>query len=1173
MSNIATYTFIPWVREGIANQMGGQSGVRATIPVELKVSGDAVEGGTVNRPSILKDIQIYGPGDITGLDAKTIIKVDPEPNLSNFEPNYLPYIDFYDEDLPWRYSPVSPSGHRLQPWIMLVVLKDSEFENGKNIKDRPLPYMVPKAGAKLPPPSQLWAWAHVHINKDLLGQDSGDKEIMRSEDAAAIQTTLVDTLNGNPDNGFSRILCPRKLEPNVNYHAFLVPTFESGRLAGVGKDPAVAAAHDTPAWSDAVLPTELPYYYRWAFNTGSKGDFEYLVRLLKPQPVDKRVGTRDMDVQKPGANIKGIIDAPDATEDQELGGILKLGGALRIPDIFYDKDSDDYKDVIKYRNWATLNGTQAYPHPFQSDLASFINLTDAYEEESALSANSNANITEEQIATDKENEFGFDQNPDPLITAPLYARWHSLTKRLLKARDGADLSPNDNWVHELNLDPRWRSAAGFGTKVVQENQEDYMQAAWEQVGDILASNKRIRYAQYAKEVSNVWYDTHLGSVKTASPDKWLSVSAPMHKRIIKDVAYEVDGQTTIKKATAFYEVKQSTVPQVALSTSFRKFMRPRGILMKRFAFDDKITPNNIVTRINNKEVSAAPPRIAPPSLNEHEKLAEEVKPTNIPGFLENLLKKYKWLKWVPFAIALLLLIIFYFILGTNVPYYATIVAIIAAMFYLYRLLNKWDSSLDGAEVIPPENKTPESVDDWPKRPDFKISIDGTYSSTGVGQKDSKEAESFKIAIKDSYELIQESIKASIPAVKSALNITEVNATVYARLTPQVTIPNWVWGSILIPDRIKAQLKETFVEAMAYPEIDLPMYKPLVGYSSELFLPNINFIAQNSISLLETNQPFIESYMVGLNHEFARELLWREYPTDQRGSYFRQFWEAIGFLDRDNMDAEALKEKLKDIPPIHLWSKFSNLGDHDHREEPGDNEEEVVMVIRGELLKKYPNAVIYAHKAVWRNEDGDPVTNEADKDTIDPKQERDLWPLTPAQEANPPSDIIKTPLYEAKVNPDIHFFGFDLTICEAKGGTGKESIPVDPRCADKGITWDDPGWFFVIKERPGEPRFGLDIGGDTSNVESGKVELWNDLSWNDIKPAVASGEFIQINNQTTTITADQDLELDDAEKKDQQDEDKSIKWSKEMSSAELAYILYQVPVLVAVHATEMLPDVD
>ena len=41
--------------------------------------------------------------------------------------------------------------------------------------------------------------------------------------------------------------------------------------------------------------------------------------------------------------------------------------------------------------------------------------------------------------------------------------------------------------------------------------------------------------------------------------------------------------------------------------------------------------------------------------------------------------------------------------------------------------------------------------------------------------------------------------------------------------------------------------------------------------------------------METNQRFVEAYMVGLNYEFARKLLWREYPTDQRGSYFRQFW--------------------------------------------------------------------------------------------------------------------------------------------------------------------------------------------------------------------------------------------------------------------------------------------
>ena len=77
-----------------------------------------------------------------------------------------------------------------------------------------------------------------------------------------------------------------------------------------------------------------------------------------------------------------------------------------------------------------------------------------------------------------------------------------------------------------------------------------------------------------------------------------------------------------------------------------------------------------------------------------------------------------------------------------------------------------------------------------------------------------------------------------------------------------------------------------------------MYKPLLDISAELFLPNIDQIPPNSITLLETNQRFIEAYMVGLNHEFARELLWREYPTDQRGSYFRQFWDVRGVIDRD-----------------------------------------------------------------------------------------------------------------------------------------------------------------------------------------------------------------------------------------------------------------------------------
>jgi hypothetical protein len=328
-----------------------------------------------------------------------------------------------------------------------------------------------------------------------------------------------------------------------------------------------------------------------------------------------------------------------------------------------------------------------------------------------------------------------------------------------------------------------------------------------------------------------------------------------------------------------------------------------------------------------------------------------------------------------------------------------------------------------------------------------------------------------------------------------------------------------------------------------------MYEPLKNISTELFLPNINLIEQNSITLVETNQAFIESYMVGLNHEFARELLWREFPTDQRGSYFRQFWDVRGFFNSENLDEEALKEKLRDIPPLHKWSRSSKLGDHDNREQPGEKEEELVLVIRGELLKRYPTAVIYAHRACWQRK-GDSSEDPCQRSGgIDNKKERLLVSLTPAEEANPPRSKVRTPLYEAKVEPDTYFFGFDLTGEEAKGGTGEHPN-------------DNPGWFFVMKERPGEARFGLDID------KASKLNVWNDLSWADIQPGPASS-YIQITATTPAHNVVAPSGPEAQEKLEQYQDDQNIHWNKDMSSADLAYMLFQAPVLVAVHASDML----
>lgn len=1147
MKSLGTYTFLPWLRQGLANQIQAPgTGARATISVQLEVEGEAAEGGSlspVNPALPAQTVEIYGPGDIVGINPQAIFKVEPAPNITNFEANYLPYLEFYEEDFPWRYSPQPNPGagtHRLDPWLMLIVLAEGdspatqEFEEGKNIQNRPLPSIILTGQAPLPPPDECWAWAHVHLNAAIL-----DEVQSTPGQVGQIQREVEELLAEDPDLGFSRVVCPRRLVPEQGYHAFLVPTFESGRLAGLGQDPAAAGL--SRSWSSGSNDgLELPYYHRWYFRTGSMGDFEYLVRLLEPKPADRRIGLRDMDVQQPGANLAGI-------SDPELGGILRLGGALRVPDINYPPD--EFAELEKYRNW-----TDPYPQPFQTSLAGFINLSDSYQSESAQTANQDPDIEQVQDASDPSTEYDIRHNPDPLITAPLYGQWHALTQRLLKERDGSDASPDDNWVHDLNLDPRWRTAAGFGTKVVQQNQEDYMKHAWAQVGEIIEANRRIRQAQLALAISDLYYTQHLSYLQQDSAGTWLSLSSPVHARVL--------GQGM----TVRHLVRSSQLPQTALSVNLRKQLRPRGKLVKRLPFTASLTPFNLIDRLNLGEVSADPPRPTPPDLKTLEDVSEELRPRDLPDWLERFIGNNPWLKWLLLALIVVLAVLIV-LLRDHTTVVAVLSPTLALLIALFRLLSNWRRQQDEAEAMRPDNMTPEAVDDLGQSDDFRIVPVGDRFRPSRGRNDSPEAQRFKLALKDLFGVTQEAIALGTVTPKAPLDLPAVAGAVYQGLDPKRTLPRWVNGGLRIPERLRRPLGEEFVEAMAYPEFDTPMYEPLVKESEEWFLPNIQYVSPNSISLLETNQQFIEAYLVGLNHEFARELLWREYPTDQRGSYFRQFWDVSGFLQNDpNVDQETLREQLKDIPPLHRWSKFSDLGDHDHRETGGDAEEEVVLVIRGELLKKYPTAVIYAHRASWVDEEGTPTS---DPTEIDLTKERVLAPIPAGQADNPPRTLLKSPLYEAKVEPDIYFFGFDLTACVAKGGTGRDDLAVDSRCQAEGVQWSDPGWFFVIKERPGEPRFGLDIGNASENDIS-TVRVWNDLSWYHVGSQLTDGHLSLSGGQSHTLSGGA-FPPDEAEKANQRDEDIAIAWSPDMSAAELAYVLYQVPVLVAVHASEMLPN--
>ena len=1241
-----TYSFLPWVREGIANQIENSvdntDKLRASIKFNFGIKGGGIGDDKVSTPLMSKTVSLYGPGDVIGIDARNIIKTEPHNWITNFEPNYLPCIDFYDEDFPWRYSPAQPQSGKLMPWLALVVLEEDQFEPGNDITNKPLPYfklLEDTASKVFQPSDQLWAWAHVHVNTDLItGESDGEVEDVFEDNEVKMSDIVEaynDLLKANPDNAYSRIMCPIKLKPNAAYHAFLIPSFESGRLVGLGKDVDAIFEGDsyepkTPAWGkqgDTEFREDadtFPIYHQWYFRTGNAGDFEYLVRLLDPQPIDARVGTRNMDVTDPGYGITGVLDSEEAPEGEttpELGDVLRLGGALMIPEKY--RDNPELYEL--YENW-----DQPYPRKFQKELAAFINLADDFNQKNTKKAYDNEDLPSdlninEDLPSDLHIIDKDVDDPDPLITPPLYGRWHSLSKRLLT--DDPE-NPKDNWVHQINLDPRHRATAGFGTKIVQKNQDTYMEAAWDQVGDILEANRRIREAQMAKVVAKCWYFKYLEPLRISNPEAYIGITQPLHRRLVS----EVSTQSAQKQFyTVHHQISMSKVPGIVLSPGIRTFSRPGSRLSKKLGFDPKLNPaEKLVGKINNGEIIPAPPKKIPEGVSSIKKFREASRPTRVAGFLLRWAEKYKWLKLVFLGISLVLLALLIIFVGPNLSNITLGIGSLSGagllfailFFYLFLLFSKWENQISLIPGLSEENQTRNAIDNLPIKPDFKLTVAGDAISFKTGEEDSKEGERFKQGLADVAEILQANIAAAAINERPPLETDNIVQATSATINPNFSIPRYILRSqVNIPSRlVKERGPEVFKEAMAYPELDFPMYKPLADISADLFLPNINYVAQNSISLLETNQEFIEAYLVGLNHEFARELLWREYPTDQRGTYFRQFWDVSDFqfdpvddekfkklareeIAKEKPDEEATddeinekvedlkRESLMDITRLHKWNRRPSrndaeahlLGTHDNRkqyrkeklenlyknqevdEEEGEGEgegeenekdkKEVVLVIRGELLKKYPNTVIYAHKAQWQPTEEDGIIP-------DPSVERILKDL-PGDPELFTRDDIKTPIFEAQVEPDIYFFGFDLTTDVAVGRTDGNPVTLD----------DNPGWFFVIKERPGEPRFGLDIGDGNS-----AIEVWNDMSWGALDPPIneeVSGQnFIRLPKddfELKVVKTEEEIAEDNrAEKEEQWGEDEQLTWYKEMNSSEIAYILYQAPVMMAIHALEMLP---
>ncbi|MDP9438471.1 MAG: hypothetical protein M3P49_06980 [Actinomycetota bacterium] len=194
----SSYRYLPWVRQGIAGAIETADTRDPTMASRVKL--DAAVHLNQGDP-VTMTVRLYGPGDVTGFDAREVVRTDPVHLTPDFEPNYFPLVEFDRPDFPWLFTPAKANGKdQLRPWICLVAVEKDEDAQQIEINPLyPLPILhVADAQQELPDLSESWAWAHTEV-------------------AGASSSEVNTIVAANTEQVISRLLCPRKLKANMTY--------------------------------------------------------------------------------------------------------------------------------------------------------------------------------------------------------------------------------------------------------------------------------------------------------------------------------------------------------------------------------------------------------------------------------------------------------------------------------------------------------------------------------------------------------------------------------------------------------------------------------------------------------------------------------------------------------------------------------------------------------------------------------------------------------------------------------------------------------------------------------------------------------------------------------------------------------------------------------------------
>ncbi len=1069
MAAASTYRFLPWARRGLADRVpavdaGAALPARATVGIGLTLRA---------MPEHRFDLSLYGPGDIVGVDPRLVIRTDPRPGSADVEPNYFPLIEFDPPDLPWLFTPASSGANdRLRPWCVLVVVDLSVVDAPRVEPGRPLPLIVVPAAVadrELPDLSESWAWAHAQ---------------------AITQAGTVDLpaeLAANPSMNVSRIVAPRRLEPGKRYAACLVPAFDAGVLRGLGGAPAPDAVLG-PAWpTPATGDVRLPVYFHWEFTTGPAGDFESLARHLKPFAAPDSVGVERMYVGGAGPELP-------ATPPDDPAGYLEMDGALRAP----RRSSGTLGDVpvalqatLQTALDAAAEQAQAGSTPttpvlgppiygawharqqtIPADLPAWLrelNLDPRARAAAGLGAELERGNQEEFMQWCWE-QVGRILEANRLLgrarlSLEALARVHSKhlatlpADRLLqiaaplhdRTREGAATvaaAIARSSLPDASADPALRRLTS-AQRPARRAAERLAAAA----GRVAAPVRLVAgLASGTLEVDPTGFVPHgLAGVPALAALPVPATGDATVDLTPTGLPVSVDASLVRQLRTDSAAVAADPAPHlVARDDLSAGLLDEEHLVRVRELVDAARTPGQTLVGTLGAVTRATASMSGEAALLVTAQPEQPVRvdaldvdagghvvvrgPGGLPGTVVATLDPAS----VGRAGA---------VLSTLPP-----------------------AALDPSGAAPPRIAGATAI----MRPRAapvagRLPLDGGVlaggGSTGgvftggagtTGPVLGEPSITLPPPVRDAPTIarFQTALLTVAPAGQVgpaapqrsfvAFAVASARDTLVTRTDPRRTVPARL-GTILVAGGTRVldgsvaglDVVPTLDRIMAAPGIDVAVYDYLARYDPSRFLPGVGEIPADAITLLETNPRFVEAVLVGLNQEMNRELLWRAFPTDQRGTPFRRFW--------------AWSDGGADIQPIHLWPAAGALGANG-RGGPGG---QIALLVRGRLLRRYPNTSLYA----WRSRNG--------------------------ALRNPPATAdIRRPVFAGVLGEDIAFAGFDLTDADLREGDG---------------------WFFVLQQQPTEPRFGFDemIGGGAPPA----LTSWSDATW--AHTGTAPGGYLHI----------------------------------------------------------------